>query len=159
VPKNPYANNEPLINAVYCDEWAPLEGRDYNSFFNISGLLSSVESLITSLLSTGDWLPPFAFVAPFVGLFPQPFTRICLYSSNQFLFYGKMSPISGLESDKERTFNASFLEKLFSQCPHGNGFTAKWIRLCRFKSWLRLKDCGHWSHLNGRSFCCCCCPG
>jgi len=27
VPKNPYANNEPLINVVYCDEWAPLEGR------------------------------------------------------------------------------------------------------------------------------------
>jgi hypothetical protein len=27
VPKNPYANNEPLINAFYCDEWGPLEGR------------------------------------------------------------------------------------------------------------------------------------
>ena len=64
-----------------------------------------------------------------------------------------------LESDRERTFNASFREKLFSQCPQGKGFTAKWIRLWRFRSWLRLKDCGHWSHLNGRSFCGCCCPG
>lgn len=27
MPKNPYANNEPLINAFYCDEWGPLEGR------------------------------------------------------------------------------------------------------------------------------------
>lgn len=69
--------------------------------------------------------------------------------------YTKLSTASNywkLESDKERTFNASLREKLLSQCPHGNGFTARWIRLWRFRSWLRLKDCGHWSHLNGRSF-------
>ena len=38
-----------------------------------------------------------------------------------------------------------------SQCLQGKGFTAKWMRLCRFRSWLRLKLCGQVSHLNGRS--------
>lgn len=51
----------------------------------------------------------------------------------------------------EHTFNASLREKLLSQWAQGNGFTAKWIRLCRLRSWLRLKLWGHWSHLNGRS--------
>lgn len=35
---------------------------------------------------------------------------------------------------KKQTFSASFLEKLFSQTPQGNGFTGKCIRLCLFKS-------------------------
>jgi hypothetical protein len=38
---------------VCFDEWPP-ERKNYSSFFIISGLLSSVESLITSFLSTGD---------------------------------------------------------------------------------------------------------
>lgn len=58
---------------------------------------------------------------------PHPLTRICL-------------------------FNASFREKLLSQLGQGNGLTAKWIRLWRFRSWLRLKLWGHWSHLKGRSW-------
>jgi len=82
------------------------EARIYKSFFIVSGLPPSVESLMTSVLSTEDWLPP-AFAPPFD--LPHPFTRTCLLS-------------------------ASFREKLFSQWPHGNGLTARWIRLCRFKS-------------------------
>ena len=53
-----------------------------SSFFMISGLLSPVESLSTSDLSIGDWLPPFGLGPPLVGLFPQPLTRICLCSFN-----------------------------------------------------------------------------
>jgi hypothetical protein len=67
---------------VCFDEWPP-ERKNYSSFFISSGLLSSVESLITSFLSAGDWLPPLALDVPFVGLFPQPFTRICLCSFGQ----------------------------------------------------------------------------
>jgi len=33
-----------------------------------------------------------------------------------------------LESDEERTLRASLREKLFSQWPHGNGLTARWMR-------------------------------
>jgi hypothetical protein len=29
----------------------------------------------------------------------------------------------------------------------------QWVRLCRLRLKLRSKDFGHWSHLNGRSFC------
>lgn len=32
------------------------------------------------------------------------------------------------------TFNASFREKLLSQWAQGKGFTARWIRLWRFRS-------------------------
>lgn len=49
------------------------------------------------------------------------------------------------------TFSASLREKLLSQKPHGKGLMARWIRLCRFRSWFRLNDCGHWSQRNGRS--------
>lgn len=52
----------------------------------------------------------------------------------------------------ERTFNASLRENCLSQLWHGYGLTARWMRLCRFRSWFRLKLCGHLSHLNGRSF-------
>lgn len=41
------------------------------------------------------------------------------------------------------TFRASFREKLLSQWVQGKGLTAKWIRLCLFKSWFRLKLWGH----------------
>jgi len=64
------------------------------------------------------------------SFFPHPLTRRCL-------------------------FRASFLLKLFSQLLQGKGLTARWILLCRFKSWFRLKLWGHWSHLKGRSVCCC----
>ena len=47
-----------------------------------------------------------------------------------------------IQLDEARTFNASFREKIFSQCPQGKSFIAKWIRLCRLRSWLRLKDYG-----------------
>jgi hypothetical protein len=90
------------------------------------------------------------FDALSAAVFPHPCTRTCLCSFNQ------LSPCSNLRirSSEERTFNESFLENLCLQCPQGKGFTAKWIRLCRLRSWLRLKDCGHWSHLNSRSSCC-----
>ena len=117
--------------------------QDYSSFFIISGLLSSVESLITSFLSAGDWLPPLLLEVPFVGLLPHPFTRICLCSCSQLLCSRQRAPITASQPVSGRTFNASFREKLFSQWPQGKGFTAKWIRLCRFRSWLRLKDWGH----------------
>ena len=37
-------------------------------------------------------------------------------------------------------FNASLREKLLLQKVQGKGFTARWILLCRFRSWLRLND-------------------
>jgi hypothetical protein len=104
--------------------------------------------LIRSLIASG-------FSTPFhegMSLFVQSATCVSKNTNSclQFLKF----------KWEERTFNASFLEKLFSQCPQGKGFNSKWIRLCRLRSWLRLKDCGHWSHLNGRlldCFCCGCC--
>jgi hypothetical protein len=116
----------------------------------ISSIFCSVKLTIASDSSMAVCSFTCIFVAPSAAVFPHPFTRTCLCSFNQ------LSPRSNLRirPNQERTFNASFLEKLFSQCPQGKGFTAKWIRLCRLRSWLRLKDCGHWSHLNGRSFCC-----
>lgn len=53
----------------------------------------------------------------------------------------------------QQTLRASFLEKLLSQAPQGNGLTAMWIFLCLFRSWFLLNPWGHSSHLNGRSWC------
>jgi len=50
------------------------------------------------------------------------------------IYEQNLPPIATLRIGNERTFNASLREKLFSQCPQGNGFTAKWIRLWRFRS-------------------------
>jgi len=66
--------------------------------------------LESSLFIAGDIEPSFLSPsAELVGALPQPLTRMCL-------------------------FKASFLEKLLSQCPQGNGLTARWMRLCLFKS-------------------------
>lgn len=83
--------------------------------------------------------------------FPQPFTRRCLCTTSQFPITNKKDKINQI-----LTFRASFRLKLFSQLLQGNGFTAKCILLCRLRSWFRLKLWGHWSHLYGRSACCCC---
>ena len=89
---------------------------------------------------------------PDLSIFPQPLTSRCLccilLASRSWMIFIYVIDL---------TFNASFLLKLFSQLSQGNGFTARWILLCRFKSWFRLKLCGHWSHLKGRS--CCGMPG
>jgi hypothetical protein len=99
-----------------------------------------------SLFIAGDIEP--SFLSPSTelsGALPQPLTRMCLCYRVSGWSYIVMVGM-------RLTFKASFLEKLLSQCPQGKGFTARWIRLCRLRSWLRLKLWGHWSHLKGLSF-------
>jgi hypothetical protein len=71
---------------------------------------------------------------------PQPLTSLC-----------RCCGVSLTAQDDQRgqalTFRASLREKALSQLPQGKGLTLRWILVCRFRSWLRLKLWGHCWHL------------
>lgn len=94
-----------------------------------TGLLSP-SSLDSDLVAASSSLIPFSSAARL----PQPFTRICrcVAASQSICLLRLAAPFC--RRGLGLTFSASFREKLLSQCWHGNGFTARWIRLCRFKS-------------------------
>lgn len=82
----------------------------------VSSSLSLLESSSMSTLS-----PSLAAIA-----LPQPLTRMCLW---------KILVCECLMVAETRlTLSASFLLKLLSHQPQGKGLTAKWMRLCLFRS-------------------------